>query len=402
MSISRVDVGTPPENFEGWTAITVCFHGFANLTTTRGEEVISPEFSCFGHQWRLVIYPGGNNNSQEGYVAVGLANQLNASIKISYGYSVRDADGKEVVYHKSVTSEFGASGLPNNGWCTQDFAKRSTLMELLVQGSLVIEVRMKLPTTDKSITQFIPTNPIYKNVLQKFMDEESADVVFEVDGSGSCQSTEKSKSTTTLYAHRFILQDISTVLAELCKSDEGEDITTVSITDVKPEVFKHVLSYVYGGKVSDEELKTHAKEIINACDKYGVVHLKLEAEAMYIKTAEITMDNMIDSLLYADSKNLALLKETIMDYIVANKHSIMGKVSFSNVPSDMMTDLLAAMARGEQTNARGEEEEEEDDDESIKYNRMRVGTLRKLLDEKGLDVDGSRESMIALLKEHSA
>lgn len=33
---------------------------------------------------------------------------------------------------------------------------------------------------------------------------------------------------------------------------------------------------------------------------------------------------------------------------------------------------------------------------------MRVGTLRKMLDEKGLDVDGSRESMIALLKEHDS
>jgi len=31
-----------------------------------------------------------------------------------------------------------------------------------------------------------------------------------------------------------------------------------------------------------------------------------------------------------------------------------------------------------------------------------VGMLRKMLDEKGLDVDGSRESMIALLKENNA
>ncbi len=107
------------------------------------------------------------------------------------------------------------------------------------------------------------------------------------------------------------------------------------------------------------------------------------------------MDNMMDNLLYADAKNLALLKEAVMDYIVANKGDIMGKVSFSNVPGDMMTDLLTAMARGEQSDA-GE------DDESIKYNKMRVGTLRKMLDEKGLDVDGSRESMIALLKEHNS
>ena len=30
---------------------------------------------------------------------------------------------------------------------------------------------MNSTTVDKSITQFIPTNPINKNVLQKFMDE---------------------------------------------------------------------------------------------------------------------------------------------------------------------------------------------------------------------------------------
>jgi len=75
----------------------------------------------------------------------------------------------------------------------------------------------------------------------------------------------------------------------------------------------------------------------------------------------------------------------------------MGKVSFSNVPSDMMTDLLAATARGEQDTGGAIEE-----DESVKYNKMRVGKLRKMLDEKGLDVDGSRESMIALLKENNA
>jgi len=406
MSTSRVDIGIPVKNLRGWTNTEVNFHGFANLSTTKDDEnrVASPEFSCFGHQWRLDIFPGGTSNSHEGHVGVGLANKSNSNIKIQYGYSVRNADGEEVASSKSKTKEFGAYDSEDgdaykNAWCTSNFAQRSTIMNVLVDSSLFIEVRMKCMSTDKSITQFIPTNPINKNVLQKFMDEETANVVFEVDNR-SCQNDEhtnkKSKSTTTYYAHRFILQDISTMLAELCKSDES-GITTVSITDVTPKVFKHMIYYTYGGKLSEDELRNNAKDIINACDKYGVVHLKLEAEAMYIKSNEITMDNMIDNLLYADSKNLALLKETVMDYIVANKHSIMGKVSFSNVPSDMMTDLLAATARGEQDTGGAIEE-----DESVKYNKMRVGKLRKMLDEKGLDVDGSRESMIALLKENNA
>ena len=86
-----------------------------------------------------------------------------------------------------------------------------------------------------------------------------------------------------------------------------------------------------------------------------------------------------------------------MDFIIKNKHSIIGKVSFDNFPSHLVTDLLTAVARGHPS----ENENNSDDEESIKYNEMRVGTLRKLLDEKGLDVGGSREAMIALLKENN-
>ena len=59
---------------------------------------------------------------------------------------------------------------------------------------------------------------------------------------GEEHTNKKSKTTTTFYAHRFILQDISTMLAELCKSDERGGVTTVSITDVKPEIFKHMFT----------------------------------------------------------------------------------------------------------------------------------------------------------------
>jgi len=396
MSTSRVDVGAPSASLSGWTTTEVCIHGFADLPTARDEYVISPQFSSFGNQWNLGIYPGGRDNSPEGYVVVTLCNMTNKGIEIQLGFNVRNADGREVVYGKSRTKEFDAAGCQapqHSGWCFA-VAKRSTLLDTLVDGSLLIEVRMKPTLTDKSITQFVPTNPLCKNVINKFMDEETADVVFEVDNE-SCQNEDehtnkKSKTNTTLYAHRFILQDISTMLSELCKPAEG-GITTVSITDVTPNIFKHMIYYTYGGKLSEEDLKDNAKDIINACDKYGVVHLKLEAEACYVKSNEITIDNMMDNLLYADSKNLALLKEAVMDYILANKGDIMGKVSFDNVPGGMVSDVLAAVARGEQSG----------DGDSKDYNKMRVGKLRKMLDEKGLDADGSREAMIVLLKEKS-
>ena len=398
MSINVVDVGTPPDNFKDCTTTVVRFHGFADLPTTRNEEVESPEFSCFGHQWILKLYPGGEEDSDEGYVAVSIVNLSDTSIKIQYGYSVRDADGKELVHIKPETDEFDAADTEgNNAWVSSNFAKRIKFLKSLVNGSLIIDVRMKLVDTN-SITQFIPTNPTNNNLLELFI-EAAADVAFEVGGEQQTNGKRKRAKTTatSLYAHRPILKKYAPTLYEMCGNSE-EVITTVSITDVKPDIFRYMIYYLYGDKLSENMLnKDNAKDIINACDKYGVVHLKLEAEACYVESTEFTIHNIMDNLLYADSKNLALLKEAVMDYIVKNKTSIIGKVSFDDFPSHLVTDLLTAVARGEeQTGDDGEE------DESAKCVKMRVGTLRKMLDEKGLDVDGSREAMIALLKENNS
>jgi hypothetical protein len=43
------------------------------------------------------------------------------------------------------------------------------------------------------------------------------------------------------------------------------------------------LGAIYGRKLLDEDVKPHAKEIINAADKYGVVSQKLEAECVLWK-----------------------------------------------------------------------------------------------------------------------
>ena len=398
MSGSRiVHVGTPSNDFKEWTTTEVCFHNFADLSTERDEYEESPEFSCLGHEWTLYIYPGGKEVSREGYVAIALANASNKSIKIEYGFSVKDAAGKEVVHHEPSTScefvAFGSGG--SNGRLNPNFAKRSKLMKTLVNGTLVIEVRIRLvDNTIKSTPPFIPQNPITKNVLELLDDEESADVVIEVGGQQDAGDNKRAKtSTTTFHAHQIILKKCAPALYEMCvSSNGGDDVTSVPITDVTPEIFRHMLHYIYGGKISEEDLKENAKEIIDACDKYGVVHLKLEAEACYVNSTTISVDNMMDNLLYADSKNCALLKEAVIDFVVENGQDIIGKVSFDDVPGSMITDILTATTREKKKSANSGEGD---------LSTMRVSELRKKLDEKGLDVDGSREAMIARLKEQS-
>ena len=105
----------------------------------------------------------------------------------------------------------------------------------------------------------------------------------------------------------------------------------------------------------------------------------------------IDMDNiMMDNLLYAESKNLPLLKEAVMDFIVENGDEVeAAKISFNDVPGGVVMDLLNAVNRGKQKDEGG--------NDGSNLSRMRVDDLRKKLREKGLPVDGSREAMVALL-----
>ena len=405
MSTNTAIVGTPSLCLDGWTRTEVCFHGFADLTTTRDEAVESPLFSCFGHQWELDLYPGGNEDSDghdissDGYIAINLCNMSNEAIKIQYGFSVRDAAGKEVWHEKPRIHQFAGEG----SWGIVNFCKRSFLMDALVNGSLVFEVRMKLIEESKLSSLFTPVNPIIKNILKSFNDEESADVIFEVGdmnefdnkngGEGSCK---KARRSTHFYAHHLVLRDGAPTLAELCKPSAGEgSVASMEINDVKPDIFRHMLYYTYGGELSTKYLKANAKDFIDACDKYGVVHLKLEAEACYVATTKITMENMMDNLLYADSKNCALLKEAVIDFVVQNGNGILGRVSFNNVPGSVVTDILTAITREKNNSAEGEINPRN------QLSIMRVSELRAKLGEMGMDVDGSREAMIALLTENA-
>ena len=119
-------------------------------------------------------------------------------------------------------------------------------MKSLVNGTLVIEVRMRLVDTNKSSSPFIPQNPINKNVLELLDDEESADVVIEVGGQQDTGDNKRAKtSTTTFHTHRIILKKCAPALYDMCvSSDGGDDVTSVPINGVTPAIFRHMLHYI--------------------------------------------------------------------------------------------------------------------------------------------------------------
>lgn len=264
--IPHVDVGTPPSEFTNYevTTVEVRFHEFEDLPTTRDVpvKVKSPRFTCFGHQWKLYIYPGGDEYADHGKVSVTLVNLSNKEIVVSHGFCVNSGNLGETTHWHDHNRFAPSRSSSCDRWGVSNFAKRSKLLNQLVDGTLVIEVKVQLSGDDcsnwKASLPFIPENPLRKNVLNKFMDESSADVVFEVhceqnraetetETEAETDSNKRAKlSPETFYAHRLVLLDSSSTLAELCKSGGDNNMKPLQINHVKPGIFTFAIPFIWG------------------------------------------------------------------------------------------------------------------------------------------------------------
>ncbi|KAL7536378.1 hypothetical protein ACHAXR_007126, partial [Thalassiosira sp. AJA248-18] len=103
----------------------------------------------------------------------------------------------------------------------------------------------------------------------------------------------------------------------------------------------------------------------------------------------IEVDNVMEHLLDSDAMNCALLNEAVMDFMVENRAEVIEKTSLDEAPGGLLADILAATMR------------RDSDEGGDEFSLMRISDLRKKLHEKGLDIDGSRKTLIVTLKENA-
>jgi len=212
-------------------------------------------------------------------------------------------------------------------------------------GSLTVIVKVQL--FQEVETDFVPRNNLD---FVKLFDEangvapnelasstfDTADVALSVDGE-------------IIRAHSLILKMASPFLASLCQDSEGEEDATIPIVGVRPPVFRTLLRHVYGGvtpvdawnsdeygqtneDAADEEpdiLASPSMELLDAANRYGVLPLKILAEIKV--SSNISVANASDLILYADSKDAALLKERVVDYFCTHAEEIRRHPSFQKV-----------------------------------------------------------------------
>jgi hypothetical protein len=381
-----VHVGTPsPYTQDEWVKTNVYFHGFADVPSTT-ELVKSPSFYCLGHKWVLQLYPRGKKRKTsfvEGSMSLYLSVRSDVSVEIEYGFAINDF----LLSPRRIGTCASKKGTMN-GW--HNFMQHNKALNCLVNGALMIEVRMK-PV--KYEAPFVLENPSkLLSIKDFFMDEKSSDIIFEV-GEEQLQVGAKRRRgkilSTKFYAHSKILEKAAPQLAELCNLDKIKSPSVIELHNTSPDRFKEMLLYLYGCKIPGfgNDI-SHTKDIIELADKYGVISLKLEAEALYVSSLTLTLDNVMEHLSFAEAKNCAYLKEKTLDFIVKNTAEITKrKMLTTSTEGPNISDILAAVAR-----AQAEQKDEKD------FSTMSISELRRNAHKKKLDVDGSREMLISALE----
>lgn len=135
----------------------------------------SPTSNCFGHEWRVVLYPGGHRKAKESNITLLLTKCSDNEISINFELVIKNNRGGDVAKGTSGLQKFEQR---RRSLGSADFSPRAKIMDgnVLKNGSLIVEVHMKR----EHCLHFIPKNPFIQNMLQLFSDEITADIFFKV------------------------------------------------------------------------------------------------------------------------------------------------------------------------------------------------------------------------------
>ncbi|KAL7448937.1 hypothetical protein ACHAWC_001050, partial [Mediolabrus comicus] len=188
-----------------WKSFHFNVPNFKDLPTTRDHFVETPLFTCNGHEWSLDIYPGGDDDAPEGYVSIDLTHHSEGSITANYEFAILDKFGKQKIATES-SHHFEGKG---DGFGWRNVILRSDILDesqniLDGDGTLTAAVSMKEEPSDV----FVPKNPLLNMIQGMFLDEDTADVCFEVISSADAKKGKKkrAKASDLLHAHYCILK----------------------------------------------------------------------------------------------------------------------------------------------------------------------------------------------------
>ena len=144
-------------------------------------------------------------------------------------------------------------------------------------------------------------------------------------------------------------------------------------------------------------VRARGKDLIYAANLYELNSLKHIIEMILVEDRVIEFGQAVSWFVFADSMTLPLMKEYALKYIVARADEILAHESCRQLEDslDLYREVAKAVAAKQCSSKTSSEFVR-----PTKYSDYSVDSLRVALHERGLDVDGCKDTLIARLNKH--
>jgi hypothetical protein len=192
----------------------------------------SEETDCNGNHWYMYMIPPSQNSPSE-WTTLIIESDNKHAIDAKFSLCIRDNDGNifhEVEYDYTFYED-GINTLVDKKFIlASEF--RNAADKIVNDEILEVNVVIQVKTPEKDLYQ--PMNNHAASMLRLLESGDKSDVKFNV-------------GRKVFRAHSQILYANAPILANFCEQQNGTD--SAVIKDTSPDIFKHILNYVYGAIV---------------------------------------------------------------------------------------------------------------------------------------------------------
>jgi speckle-type POZ protein len=391
---------------------TTEFEAFESLPCGVGDLVTGPLFEAGGHEWRLAVNPGGDDEAAKQYVSAflyyaGTRDSVSASYDIEITHSA--CPGKLLGRFRSSPHLYATHNDASKGWGhgrgRKQAFKRSALDgktgTLTMKCVLTVaegERRTSLLTGPQNLVAVPP--PSLGGTMKTLLDAGTlSDVVLQ-----------SAEDQTAVKAHRLILTARSPVFAAMFTGGMAEAKVPdgalaydsgnkpLSIAGVSGVVLKSLVHFIYVDELS-ADADEHLEGLLAAADQYQLPRLVSLCEEQLC--AGITTENAAARLVVAELHSAAQLMEHCLDYISEQPAEVMATEGWQQLGTqpNLLQQLFAHKA-GVRKRPRDEPADEPGSGAltAEKVRGMKVGELRAALQERGLESSGLKAALVARLQ----
>lgn len=222
---------------------------------------------------------------------------------------------------------------------TKNYPNSSVLVDLAIEEALIFKCKKCLPMKNLKLIWIFESNKV-KNPKVRLLKFRKFDEFGRMLDNKKFSDVTLYVKEKKIHSHKSILANASPVFEAMFTHEMYESRSNnVEIEDIEYDAMYEFLRYVYTGKLSDVDGDTFVKysNILIAADKYFVEGLKALCE--WKLTMMLSIENVFDCLVIADSINAIVLKKETLNFIAEKAERIIELPSYNKSLHALRDDL---------------------------------------------------------------